>query len=257
MSESFERIIFYFASLLYMHLPPLYKILYFSYKSRKDKIEIELFKRLIKPGDHVMDIGANIGFYTSLFAGLVGESGSVHAFEPERMNFFRLKQVVKGSKNVVINKKAVSSKNGYIYIYTSNVLNVDHRTYKIDAFKDSYKVQTITLDAYVKMNSKIKFIKMDIQGGEFDALKGMKRTLLTNPQIIVFMEYWPEMGRKLKINVNEWIEYFQSLKFNIFAIHNDQIRPLTKAILCDYEEYRNYNFDNWIITRKSLEQLLK
>ena len=51
-------------------------------KNNYDRFEIECLKQIIKKGDTVVDLGANIGYYTLILAQLVGKSGHVHAFEP-------------------------------------------------------------------------------------------------------------------------------------------------------------------------------
>src|SRR3954465_407097 len=49
-----------------------------------------LIKRLLKPGDHFVDCGANIGYFTLMAARCVGPSGNIDAFEPQAANFERL-----------------------------------------------------------------------------------------------------------------------------------------------------------------------
>ena len=73
-----------------------------------------LFKRVVRRGDVVLDLGANIGYFTLLAARLVGESGRVYAFEPEPMNFEYLKKniAVNGYKNVLAYQKGVSGASG-------------------------------------------------------------------------------------------------------------------------------------------------
>ena len=68
-------------NLLYHKAFPLYKPLYFAYKSRKDRQEISLLGQKIKPGSTILDIGANIGFYTTLFSRLTGPGGRVVSIE--------------------------------------------------------------------------------------------------------------------------------------------------------------------------------
>src|ERR1700674_193031 len=62
-----------------------------------EPIETEIVKREVRSGEVVLDIGAHIGYYTLLFARLVGESGRVFAFEPDPANFAIL------SSNVAVN----------------------------------------------------------------------------------------------------------------------------------------------------------
>ena len=85
-------------------------------KDSYDKFEIECLKRIIKKGDIVVDLGANIGYYTLILAQLVGEFGHVYAFEPEPSNFELLSKNVKENNHnhVTLVQKAVSDKNSKI-----------------------------------------------------------------------------------------------------------------------------------------------
>ena len=59
------------------------------------KFETELYKKIVKKNMTVLDMGANIGFFTILFAQLVGKDGKVFAFEPDPNNFRLLKKMLK------------------------------------------------------------------------------------------------------------------------------------------------------------------
>lgn len=67
----------------------------FLIKPHHEEFETEIFKKEIKKGDTVLDLGAHIGYYTLLAAKLVGEKGKVFAFEPEPTNFALLKKNIK------------------------------------------------------------------------------------------------------------------------------------------------------------------
>ena len=84
-------------------------------KNNYDRFEIECLKQLIKEGDTVVDLGANIGYYTLILAQLVGKSGHVYAFEPEPSNFEILSKNVKENKhdNVTLVQKAISDKKDF------------------------------------------------------------------------------------------------------------------------------------------------
>jgi FkbM family methyltransferase len=180
---------------LYRNAYPVYKFTYFRFKKSRDAQEIGLIRRFIKPGMNVYDIGANIGFYSIIFSDVVGPAGHVHCFEPESVNFDRLKNNVKGRANITANNLAVSDNDGSITVYKSPDLNVDHRTYKPEAYTSAVEIQAVSLDSYVSRlaphRQKVDFIKMDIQGYEMTAMKGMEKVLDTNPAAGMLSEFWP------------------------------------------------------------------
>jgi len=77
-----------------------------------EKNETKLFKKYIKENMGVIDIGANIGYYSLLAAKLVGKNGKVYAFEPETANYkMLLKNIeINGYKNIVSEQKAYPTK---------------------------------------------------------------------------------------------------------------------------------------------------
>ena len=98
-----------FGNFLYKNAFFLYRPLYYVFKNKQDKFEIDLLKKLIRPGARVVDIGANIGFYAGIISELCGEAGNVHCFEPDRINFMYLQKACTGKKNITLNQKAVSA----------------------------------------------------------------------------------------------------------------------------------------------------
>lgn len=125
-----------FADFLFKYFFFLYQPLYFFYKKKRDLLEITYYKKYIKPGNVVLDIGGNIGFTTSIFSKLVEPNGKVISFEPDKTNFKHLSNLVKGKKlkNVDLVNKAVSINSKPTNIYLSNRLGVDHRTWRIATF---------------------------------------------------------------------------------------------------------------------------
>ncbi len=84
-----------------------------------ENVETQLFESHIKEGDVVLDLGANIGYFTLIAAKLVGVNGKVYAFEPDPTNFSFLKRNVEinNYKNVVCEQKAVSNENGKLKLF--------------------------------------------------------------------------------------------------------------------------------------------
>ncbi len=227
---------------LYKICFPVYKVTYKSFKEKQDAFEISLMRKYINPGDNVLDIGANIGFYAEILSGIVGEKGKVHCFEPDTTNFKHLQNRCKKLPNVTINNKAVSEKTETIKIYTSKKLNVDHRTYKPDEYDREIDIHAISIDEYLGLpftlsslsvnsstqgDKKVNFIKMDIQGFEMSAVKGMEKTLLS-PNLKMLSEFWPYGMRKAGTSVLEYFKFLKRFEFHVYLIDNKQLVELTE-----------------------------
>lgn len=211
--------------LYYLHFS-LYRRIYFIYKALSEREEIDLMKNTIKPGDVVVDVGANIGFYTLLFSDLVGSKGKVYAFEPEPENFEHLRKLCNGRNNIKLVNAAVSDKSGSINLYLSSELNVDHYTFKGKEERNVVKVRSVSLDKYFNKRRKIDFVKIDTQGFEYNVLTGFKRTARRLKKLIIFCEVVPE---RLKQNVFTKDRLFNRLKnwgFTIKRIGKVTKKPL-------------------------------
>jgi len=126
--------------------------------------EYNHLKKIIQLNDTVIDVGANIGYYTLIFAKLVGKGGMVYAFEPEPNNFALLKKNIEVNNyhNVILENKAVSDQNGFANLEINSMMG-EHRIIS-ESTKDTIKVPTITLDSIFQ--SEINFLKTDTEGHE-------------------------------------------------------------------------------------------
>ena len=171
----------------------IYVPLYNLYKNIFECREIQKFKTSIKPGDIVIDAGANIGFFTILFAKLVGSAGRVIAFEPDLQNFSLLKSRASNYKNISLINAALSDSAGILDLYLSLDLNVDHRTYDSGENREKISVTSFKLDDYLQDNkiAKVDFIKTDLQGYDPIAIRGMKKTIANTKKLTIHAEFWP------------------------------------------------------------------
>ena len=161
---------------------------------RYEPDEIEFAKNSIHKGDVVLDIGAHIGYYTLLFANLVGEQGKVYAFEPDPDNFALLKQNVElnGYSNVVLKQAAVSNQKGETRLFLCDYNKGMHRLYDSKHSKRSINIEVLRLDDYFSdYGGKINFIKMDIEGAELSAVQGMSSLLRKNGHVTIVTEFIP------------------------------------------------------------------
>jgi len=236
---------------LYKNCFPLYKLTYKSFKEKQDAFEISLMKKYIKAGDTVLDIGANIGFYAEILSGIVGEKGTVHCFEPDTTNFKHLKNRCEKLTNVQINNKAVSEKTEVIKIYTSKQLNVDHRTYKPDDYDEEIDINAIAVDEYLQLSTDVNFIKMDIQGFEMSAVKGMTKTL-QSPHLKMLSEFWPYGMRKAGTNVLEYFHFLNQNHFYIYLIDNNQLTELTEEKVKTFLDLPEITYMNIFASKASV-----
>ena len=160
--------------------------------------ETKLVKKLVKRKDIVLDIGANIGYFTLLMA---KQAKLVHAFEPEPRNFQVLKKNIELNKisNVKLHNIAIAETNGRTTLHLCETNRGMHRIYPSRwCTEGSNEVRTVRIDDIVQ---EADFIKIDIEGAELGALKGMVK-LLKKCDATIFMEFHPpsivEYGSKPK-----------------------------------------------------------
>lgn len=186
----------------------------------------------IKEGDTVVDVGASIGYYTLMFARLVGEKGRVYAFEPAPEIFALLEKNVKanGYKNVILSNKAVSDKAGKAMLYLCDYNNMAHTMSKTRAGAKSVEIETIKLDDYFKDHGgKIDLVKIDIEGAECAAVRGMEQTLRKNRSVKLVTEYYPRWLSSFGSSGKEYLGLISSLGFGISDINEEteQVEPST------------------------------
>jgi FkbM family methyltransferase len=234
---------------LYKNAFALYKPVYARFKHKQDAFEIDLLKKHISKNATVLDIGANIGFYATILSDLVGEKGKVHCFEPDIKNFNHLKNHTAQHHNIVINNKAVGPKSGILKIYTSNKLNVDHRTYKPEEYDKEIEIEAISIDDYLHSNLSVDFIKIDIQGFEMEAVKGMQKTLEFNMDLKLISEFWPYGLKKAGSSVSDYFGFLTSLGFTCYLLEKNSLLKLTKEKVRSLEPLGEEHYFNIFATR--------
>ena len=184
-----------------INLPAAFRNTFGSYafSTSWEELTTKLFKETVKEGDVVVDLGANVGYFTLLAARLAGPKGRVYSFEPEPNNFSVLLRNIEinGYSNVVPNQKAVSDSIGKMQLFIDNDDTGGHSIYPGGSGGRHIDIDVVSLDDFFKDKEKrINVIKMDIEGAEMSALSGMKGTLKANPNLKIFIEfYFPAIKR--------------------------------------------------------------
>ena len=204
-----------------------------------ESFEAELIARLAQPGSCVLDIGANVGYYTALLARAVGPDGSVTAFEPEPGNFGVLGQTVRanGFGNVQTVRGAVSESPGESFLFLSEQNGGDHRLYATDG-REKITVPILSIDTFLPAEQTVGFIKMDVQGSEGLALRGMRETLRRSPDAQILMEFWPEGLMRADTDPAELLATLQEdLGFDLWEVDEAKraLTPITdtKALIAN------------------------
>ncbi|MBN1421928.1 MAG: FkbM family methyltransferase [Planctomycetes bacterium] len=192
-----------------------------------ERYQTELFEQEVRPGDVVIDIGANIGYYTLLAAGRAGESGEVIAFEPDPRNFAHLKRNVRlnGYRNVTLHKKAVSDRTGAGKLHLSETNWGDHRIFAAGPERPSIGIEIVRLDDLLPAyRGRIRVVKMDIQGGEGLALRGMRELLDGEDRLALMVEFSPEGLRETGVDPTEVLDSLRALGLSISRIDEAERR---------------------------------
>lgn len=218
--------------------------------ANKKLFEKLIFEKQIKEGDTVLDLGANVGYYTLIAAKLVGDNGRVYAFEPDPLNFSYLQKNIKlnGFDNCIMEQKAISDKNENSKFYLNENDFSMHSMYSTEGTKKNIEIETIKLDGYFN-NNKVDFIKIDIEGGEYWALQGMRSILESNKNIKIFTEFNPNLLKKSNIKPKEYLDLLEKNNFKLFNIDDKkkELKIITVKELI--ERYVNGGYTNLICKR--------
>jgi FkbM family methyltransferase len=154
-----------------------------------------LFNKLIKKGNVCFDIGANEGYFSLLMSKLVGENGRIYAFEPQtRLLPILFKNINQNASfNCTICNFGVgeskSMKEISLFPSNNNAASSIVRPYKLNANKE--EIYVFDIDYFVQKSniSKVDFVKIDVEGYEFEVVRGMKKTLSEKKIGTILLDY--------------------------------------------------------------------
>lgn len=217
-----------------------------SYATDKihEKETTDLFKKNLKIGDVVLDLGANIGYFTLLAARIVGKKGRIYSFEPEPKNYkYLIKNIdLNGYNNIFPFQKAVSNKNGITDLFLCPYDTGHHTINQKEGIDDYHlkgnqkiekiKIETVVLDDFIGTKEKrIDVIKMDVEGAEALVFQGMEKIINENKDIKIFFEFYPLLIKKMGNSPRELIQtILEDYLFSVFVIPSDYDASQNKII---------------------------
>ena len=185
--------------------------------------ETNFLNNICFEGMRVIDVGANVGYYSALISDLIGPNGIVLAIEPDSESFKYLLKTIKSSKNKNIRPflKAASDHNNILPLYISKDNRGDNRLYKTNQKRNSIDVETIILDELIIKNeiNQVDLIKIDVQGYEPKVIRGMKNIIKTSNKIILLTEFWPKGIVDAGENPIDFLKMLRSLDFSLYELN--------------------------------------
>ncbi|MCU0569694.1 MAG: FkbM family methyltransferase [Oculatellaceae cyanobacterium Prado106] len=185
--------------------------------------------RVLRPGWHCIDVGANHGYYTLLMAGIVGQSGRVLALEPNPRlaNLLQRTISVNGLQDrTTVMTEAVSQRAEEIlqFVIPQGYGMNASLTRQASDSDTLLQVKTTTLDHLTENWERLDFLKIDAEGAEELIWRGMTQTLRRNPNLIIVLEF--NAGRYS--NPRAFLEQIQQEFPQLQFIDADtEVKPLT------------------------------
>ncbi len=186
-----------------------------------DDLAMKCLYKNIKPDFNILDIGANIGYQSLMFAKLCPD-GKVYSFEPDSQNFEVLKKniLLNSFKNIVIFKKALGAKNGTVTLYKYAFWNPGMNrilTEKPSVEHKSEPLTIVTLDEIIdnEQIEKVDLIKIDVEGFEKFVLEGAQNTIKKWSPIL-FIELVESNLKQQGLSCESLIEYIKNMGYLIF-----------------------------------------
>jgi FkbM family methyltransferase len=158
---------------------------------------ISVLMRIIQHDWIVIEIGAHVGYFALLLAKLVGPNGKMIAFEPVPANFRALNENIRmnGCCNVILENCAVAATSGSVSL-RSNDSNQLTYTASLVHGQPIADVQAVSLDDYTcRLQQRIHFVMMDVEGAEAAVLRGMRSILQRDlPTLVVELHDFDQTG---------------------------------------------------------------
>jgi FkbM family methyltransferase len=200
-----------------------------------------IFQVFISRGSTVVDIGANVGYFSVLAAALAGEAGAVHAFEPDPSCFVTLKENTNSVRQVTVWDLALSDQEGFATLYRTerdsesgwgSILkpSPDHKT--------QIKVRKTILDQWLVDNvvTNVDFVKIDAEGSEYRILQGSEHVLANHGPALLFEANEECLARDGR-EVSDLLSLMTSFGYFVWRVESPQRRAT--GVLLALPEHRS------------------
>ncbi len=216
-----------------------------------DYDDMDFVRRYLRPGDAVLDIGANIGVYTLLSASIIGPTGKIVAYEPNGESFERLLENIKinGLENRVDARRvAVGETRGSVKFHkkqdvSNRIAHAGESAKEPDAFEE---VPCVVLDEELRQTP-FTLGKIDIEGAEMMAFRGATQMLREGNPPVWLMELKDRLLRPFGTSAREVADLLDQSGYQLATYEADR----RELVLLD--DPRNYDGNALAIHRTAME----
>jgi FkbM family methyltransferase len=199
-------------------------------------------RKVLKPWDVFVDVGAHIGYYTSLAADVMDGAGRVYAFEPCPANFDLLRKNTAIYGNMIkAFGMAVGDRVCQGELFLCNANSGDHRLAPV-ADRQAIPVCVTTLDAALVDVPAIDFLKIDVQGSELQVLRGAREIIGRSPNIKGIVEYSPVHLALAGEKLTDFFNIFKAYGLKLCMRREKSIIPADVPGLLGYRRHLNLFF---------------
>lgn len=197
-----------------------------------EKEVVDLAYKYIKPDTIILDVGSNFGQMAILFAEKVGEKGKVYAFDADDFIFEILKKNIAANnleKRIEPIFGAVHNKDGETLFFPKQdfIEFSAYGSYGVDYnANEGRKLTSFTIDS-LNIQERISFMKIDIQGGDLQAMQGAIKTIERNKMPILF-EYEYHFEDRYNMKFQDYVDFVMSINYKFEKVingHNYLIIP--------------------------------
>jgi FkbM family methyltransferase len=187
------------------------------------------------PGDVVLDVGANIGWYSLMLDKALGGQSRIFAFEPDPLNFKLLEENIclNDARGVTAVNRAVGEKEEIKTLYLYPHKNRGRHSLLPLFEHDSCEVRVVALDDFLRDAEvdprRVALLKIDIEGYEPFAFRGAKRLLQCVP--LVMAEYSPGLMRQAGMEPADYLDLLVRAGLKPHAFAQDSLVPINPESL--------------------------
>lgn len=206
-----------------------------------------ILNQKLQPGMTVLDIGANIGYFSMLMSNLIGKDGRCIAIEPNPRNvkLMLASKNLNGFEQLQIFQAAAGNTWGILKLYTIftngvvSPVNTD-----ANELLQTETVQSLKIDDILPCDERVDLIKIDVEGAEFSALSGALQCIERDHPLII-SEFTPGALPDISgVTPEEYLRFFTSRGYNLSVLEPDHIVPCLKDIEMVMKIYREKNVDH-------------